>query len=278
MKVVILAGGLGTRLAEETVARPKPMVEIGGRPILHHLMQLYASAGFDEFVIALGYKQEVIKDYFRSLYATTNDLTVDFAGGTIEYRERAKLNWKVHLVDTGLSTMTGGRIKRLAHLIGDETFLCTYGDGLASIDIAKTVAFHREQGRAATITAVRPPARFGTLDIEGSRVARFVEKPQASEGWINGGFFVFEPEILSRISGDDVMLEHDPLMSLAAEGELSVYKHDGFWQPMDTLREKNLLEELWKSGNPPWARLPFVETGSYFDGAKDGRRVVTAQL
>lgn len=277
MKVVILAGGLGTRLAEETVARPKPMVEIGGRPILHHLMQLYASAGFDEFVIALGYKQEVVKDYFRSLYAVTNDLTVDFAGGTIEYRERAKLNWKVHLVDTGLSTMTGGRIKRLAHLIGNETFLCTYGDGLASIDISKTVDFHRAQGRAATITAVRPPARFGTLDIEGSRVARFVEKPQASEGWINGGFFVFEPEILNRISGDDVMLEHDPLMSLAAEGQLSVYKHDGFWQPMDTLREKNLLEELWKSGNPPWARLPYVETGSYLDATAD-RRVVTAQL
>jgi len=277
MKVVILAGGLGTRLAEETTVRPKPMVEIGGRPILHHLMQLYASAGFDEFVIALGYKQEVIKDYFRSLYTTANDLTVDFSRGTIEHRERTKLNWKVHLVDTGLSTMTGGRIKRLAHLIGDETFLCTYGDGLASIDIAKTVAFHREHRRAGTITAVRPPARFGTLEIEGSRAARFVEKPQAGEGWINGGFFVFEPEILNRISGDDVMLEHDPLMSLAADGQLSVYKHEGFWQPMDTLREKNLLEELWKSGSPPWVRLPSVEVGSYADTGA-GRRVVTTQL
>jgi glucose-1-phosphate cytidylyltransferase len=256
MKVVILAGGLGTRLSEETTTRPKPMVEIGGRPILYHLMQLYASAGFSEFAIALGYKQEVVKEYFRSLYATATDLTVDFSSGSIEYHEHAKLNWKVHLVDTGSTTMTGGRIKRLEGLIGRETFLCTYGDGLASLDVAKVLAFHRAQGRLATVTAVRPPARFGTLEIEGDRVTRFVEKPQTSEGWINGGFFVFEPQIFDRIAGDNIALEHDPLIALAAEGQLSVYKHDGFWQPMDTLREKNLLEELWAAGNPPWVRIP----------------------
>lgn len=254
MKVVLLAGGLGTRLAEETSVRPKPMVEIGGRPILWHLMNLYASAGFEEFVIALGYKQEVAKDYFRSLYATNNDITVDFSTGHIEFRERHRMNWKVHLVDTGLSTMTGGRIKRLQSLIGNETFMCTYGDGLASIDVADLLEFHRRAGREATVTAVRPPARFGTLDIEGDRVARFVEKPQTSEGWINGGFFVFEPSIFERVKGDETLLEHEPLMGLADDGQLSVYKHPGFWQPMDTLREKNLLEELWVSGNAPWVR------------------------
>ena len=261
MKVVILAGGLGTRLAEETASRPKPMVEIGDRPILHHLMQLYASAGFDEFVVALGYKQEVIKDYFLSLRATSNDFSVDFSSGNIVYRETPKLAWRVHLVDTGLATLTGGRIKRLRDIIGNNTFMCTYGDGLASIDVAEVLAFHKRQGRLATVTAVRPPARFGTLDIEGDRVARFVEKPQASEGWINGGFFVFEPDIFDRISGDDMPLEHNPLMSLAADGQLSVFKHEGFWQPMDTLREKNLLEELWQSGNPPWVRQSVVSVG-----------------
>lgn len=254
MKTVILAGGLGTRLAEETSVRPKPMVEIGGRPILYHLMQLYASAGFNEFAIALGYKHDYIKDYFRALHTASHDLTVDFRTGEIEKHERNRLDWKVHLVDTGLSTMTGGRIKRLQSLIGNETFMCTYGDGLASIDVAELLAFHRAEGRSATVTAVRPPARFGTLDIDGTRVARFVEKPQTSEGWINGGFFVFEPEIFNRIDGDKSFLEHEPLMSLAADGELSVFKHDGFWQPMDTLREKNLLEELWQSGNAPWVR------------------------
>lgn len=254
MKVVLLAGGLGTRLAEETDVRPKPMVEIGGRPILWHLMHIYARAGFDEFVVALGYKQEVIKDYFRSLYATSNDITVNFADGKIEFRERMKLNWKVHLIDTGLSTMTGGRVKRLQSIIGQERFMCTYGDGLASINVADLFEFHKTAGRQATVTAVRPPARFGTLDIEGDRVARFVEKPQTSEGWINGGFFVFEPSIFDRINGDETLLEHEPLMGLADDGELSVYKHDGFWQPMDTLREKRMLEDLWASGNPPWAK------------------------
>jgi len=258
MKVVLLAGGLGTRLAEETSVRPKPMVEIGGRPILYHLMQLYASAGFTEFAVALGYKQDYIKDYFRALHATSNDMTVDFAQGTVEYRECARLDWKVHLVDTGLSTMTGGRVKRLQGLIGRETFMCTYGDGLASIDVAEVLAFHRREGRLATVTAVRPPARFGTLEIDGSRVARFVEKPQTSEGWINGGFFVFEPQVFDRIASDAILLEHEPLMSLAADGELSVFQHHGFWQPMDTLREKHLLEDLWNSGDPPWVRKTAV--------------------
>ncbi len=254
MKVVLLAGGLGTRLSEETSVRPKPMVEIGGRPILWHLMNIYASAGFNEFIVALGYKQEVAKDYFRSLYATNNDITVDFSTGKIEFRERQRMNWRVHLVDTGLGTMTGGRVKRLQSLIGNETFMCTYGDGLASIDVRDLLEFHRRAGREATVTAVRPPARFGTLEIDADRVARFVEKPQTSEGWINGGFFVFEPSIFDRINGDETLLEHEPLMGLADDGELSVYQHAGFWQPMDTLREKNLLEELWAKGNAPWLR------------------------
>jgi len=258
MKVVILAGGLGTRLSEETVTRPKPMVEIGNKPMLHHLMQLYADSGFDDFIVALGYKQEVIKDYFLSLRATRNDFSVDFSSGNVVYRESSKLDWRVHLVDTGIDTLTGGRIKRLRDLIGNHTFMCTYGDGLASINIAELLAFHQRQGRLATVTAVRPPARFGTLEIEGDRVSRFVEKAQTSEGWINGGFFVFEPELFDRISGDDMPLEHEPLVSLAQDGQLSVFKHSGFWQPMDTLRDKNLLEELWRSGDPPWRKQHHV--------------------
>lgn len=254
MKVVLLAGGLGTRLSEETAARPKPMVEIGGKPILMHLMQIYADADFKEFVVACGYRQEVIKDYFRSLYAQDNDLTVDFATGEIDVRVRQKSDWKVHLIDTGPDTQTGGRIKRLEQLIGRETFMCTYGDGLAAIDAAELLRFHKRAGRQATITAVRPPARFGALEHDGDRVISFTEKPQVHEGWINGGFFVFEPSIFDRIKSDQTLLEHEPLVGLAADGQLSVYLHDGFWQPMDTLRDKRLLEELWASGKPPWRR------------------------
>jgi glucose-1-phosphate cytidylyltransferase len=252
MKVVILAGGLGTRLSEETAARPKPMVEIGGVPLLRHLMGIYERAGFAEFVVALGYRQEVVKDYFTSLHAANNDVIVDLANGEVQYLERTRLPWKVHLIDTGAATMTGGRIKRLRDVIGGETFMCTYGDGLSSVDAAALLAFHRKEGRQATVTAVRPPARFGVLEIEGTRVTRFSEKPQAAEGWINGGFFVFEPSIFDRIEGDETLLEHEPLASLASDGELSVYKHEGFWQPVDTLRDKKVLEDLWASGAPPW--------------------------
>jgi len=230
------------------------MVEVGDRPILAHLLDIYSTAGFNEFIIACGYRQDVIKEYFRSLYATSNDLTVDFSTGDIEIHERTRIPWKVRVVDTGLNTMTGGRIKRLKSIVGNETFMCTYGDGLASLDPNALLTFHRQTGRQATITAVRPPARFGVLAIEGDRVLRFEEKPQASEGWINGGFFVFEPSIFDRIEGDGTLLEHEPLVGLAADGQLSVYKHDGFWQPMDTLRDKRHLDDLWAAGAPPWVR------------------------
>jgi glucose-1-phosphate cytidylyltransferase len=256
MQVVILAGGLGTRLSEETAVKPKPMVEIGGKPILWHLLRTYAAAGFNEFVIALGYKQEVVKNYFRSLYADRNDLTIDVRSGEMRVRPREPEpyteHWKLHLVDTGVATKTGGRIRRLREIVGDETFLCTYGDGLASLDVRELVDFHRSRGREATLTAVRPPARFGGLELEGDRVATFIEKPQLSEGWINGGFFVFEPSIFDRIADDETYLEHDPLAGLARDGQLSVFRHEGFWQPMDTLRDKRLLEELWAQPNAPW--------------------------
>ncbi len=254
MKVVILAGGLGTRLSEETTVKPKPMIEIGGKPILWHLLNIYSAAGFDEFVIALGYKQEVVKEYFHSFYSVNNDLSVDLATGETTIRQRMPERWKVHLIDTGLATQTGGRIKRLREIIDGETFMCTYGDGVASIDVDRLMRFHYDRGREATLTAVRPPARFGALEIEGDRVATFIEKPQASEGWINGGFFVFEPSIFERIEGDQTLLEHEPLAQLARDGQLSCYRHEGFWQPMDTARDRRLLEDLWASGNPPWVR------------------------
>ena len=254
MKVVILAGGLGTRLSEETVLRPKPMVEVGGKPILWHLLHTYSYFGFNEFVIALGYRAEFIKEYFSSFYRLNSDLTVDLRNGDVVIRSKVREPWIVHLVDTGAATMTGGRVGRLRDHVGKETFMCTYGDGLASIDIDALLALHRSEHREATLTAVRPPSRFGSLELTENRVETFVEKPQFGEGWINGGFFVFEPSIFDRIAGDETILEHEPLMGLARDKQLSVYRHEGFWQPMDTIRDKRFLDELWDSGKPPWVR------------------------
>lgn len=252
MKTILLAGGFGTRLAEETDLRPKPMVEIGGKPILWHIMNMYGAAGFDEFIIALGYKGEYIKDYFHKFYTINNDLTVDLASGDLTVHDGLLPAWKVHLVDTGLKTMTGGRIRRLAPWIGSETFMVTYGDGVANIDLRRLAEFHRSHGKLATITAVRPPARFGGLSFEGDRVVEFTEKPQTGAGWINGGFFVLEPEVLDYIDGDDSIWEREPLERIAADGELMAYKHSDYWQPMDTLREKHYLQDLWDSGQAPW--------------------------
>ena len=253
MKTVLLAGGLGTRLAEETATVPKPMVEIGGRPILWHLLNVYAAHGFREFLIALGYKGEVVKDYFRSFRERNADLTVDLSTGAVKAHDAAHPDWTVHLVDTGAGTATGGRLKRLSSwLEGERTFMLTYGDGLADVDLKALVAYHRAHGKLATVTAVRPPARFGGLWLDGERVTSFTEKPSATEGWINGGFFVLEREVLDLIPGDDTPWEGLPVETLAERGELMAFRHAGFFQPMDTLREKRFLEELWSSGRAPW--------------------------
>lgn len=253
MKTILLAGGLGTRLSEETVVRPKPMIEIGGRPILWHIMSLFAARGFTEFLVALGYKGELIKDYFLNFNARNASLTVRLGTGEHVIHDGPHANWIVHLVDTGSSTQTGGRLKRLASwLKGDERFLMTYGDGVANVDLQALVAFHRAHGRLATVTAVRPPARFGALQLEGDRVTAFAEKPQTGEGWINGGFFVLERAILDHIAGDDTLFELEPLETLAKSGQLMAYRHEGFWQGMDTLRDQRYLEELWTSGRAPW--------------------------
>ena len=252
MKVVILAGGLGTRLSEETELRPKPMVEIGERPILWHIMKIYAAHGFREFIIALGYKGEFVKNFFLNYHHLHCNLTVHLRDGNVDVHDGDEEDWTVHLVDTGLKTETGGRIKRLAPVIGQEPFLLTYGDGLASVNIRNLVQFHREQGRLATVTAVRPPARFGGMVLSNNHVVDFKEKPQIGEGWINGGFFVLEPQVLDHIAGDAVDWERESLESLVAENQLSAYRHEGFWQCMDTLRDVRLLQELWKSGSAPW--------------------------
>ncbi len=252
MKVVILAGGLGTRLSEETVVRPKPMVEIGGKPILWHIMSLYAAHGFDEFVVAMGYKGEVIRDYFLNYYALTNDLTIDLASGNARIHGRPEAAWKVHLVDTGDKTQTGGRMGRLRNWLEGEPFMLTYGDGLADVDLSALLDFHRTHGKLATVTAVRPPARFGGLHLNGDQVASFTEKPQSGEGWINGGFFVFEPGVVELIKRDDEVLEIDCMEALLAKDQLMAFRHHGFWQPMDTIREKTYLEELWRTGAAPW--------------------------
>lgn len=250
-KVVILAGGLGTRLAEETDSKPKPMVEIGGHPMLWHIMQIFAAQGHREFVVALGYRGDVVKRYFLDFHALDGDLVVDLGtGGRRSSGERA-IDWRVHLVDTGRTTQTGGRLRRLRDWIGDRTFMMTYGDGLADVDVRALLAFHRAHGKKATVTAVRPPARFGALDLDGPRVVSFSEKV-SGETRINGGFFVLEPSVLDEIEGDDMPWEYVPVQSLAAQGELMAYRHDGFWHPMDTLREKRILESMWESGNAPW--------------------------
>ncbi len=252
MKVILLAGGLGTRISEESASRPKPMIEIGGKPILVHLMESYAEHGFNEFVIACGYKGEMIKAYFQSLRAAADDCTIELATGRRTVLSSKCPDWNVTMIDTGLSTMTGGRIKRLREYTDGQTFMVTYGDGLSDIDLPELVRFHKSHNRLATVTAVRPPARFGGLNIEAGEVKEFTEKPQASAGWINGGFFVFEPAVFDYIAGDNMPLELEPLEHLARDGELMAYEHHGFWQPMDTLREKQLLESLWQSGKAPW--------------------------
>ena len=253
MKTVLLAGGLGTRLSEETTLKPKPMVEIGGKPMLWHIMSHYAAYGQKDFVVACGYKGDVIKDYFATFALRESDFTVGLKTGKAKTLGRRAPDWRVSLVDTGLETMTGGRLKRLKDLL-TETFMVTYGDGLGSVDIKALLAFHKKNKRLATVTAVRPPARFGGLELMGAKVARFTEKPQTGEGWINGGFFVFEPGVLKYMTGDDCVLERAPLERLAADGQLSAFRHEGFWQPMDTLRDKNHLEALWASGRAPWKK------------------------
>ncbi len=252
MKVVILAGGLGTRLSEETELRPKPMVDIGERPILWHIMKSYATQGFKEFFVALGYKGEVIKRYFLDYHGMSKSVTIDVATGRASFHESEVDDWKVHLMDTGLKTSTGGRVKRLQPWLEDGTFMLTYGDGVSDVDMNQLLAFHRKHGKIATLTAVRPPARFGALNFDGDMVTEFMEKPQIGEGWINGGFMCLEPRIFSYMKDDDDSLEADVLTRLARDRELVAYRHDRFWQSMDTLRDVRLLESLWQSGRAPW--------------------------
>jgi glucose-1-phosphate cytidylyltransferase len=253
MKVVILAGGLGTRIAEETHLQPKPMIEIGGRPILWHIMKLYAFHGVSEFIICLGYKGHMIKEYFANYVMHRSDVTVDLARNHIEFHHQPAENWKVTLVDTGDNTMTGGRLKRVRdYLDPDDSFCLTYGDGVSDVDITSLIAFHKAHGNEATLTAVRPSGRFGATLLDGDRVMQFIEKPEGGAGYINGGFFVLEPSVLDRIAEDQTPWEGPPLEGLANDGQLRAFKHDGFWQAMDTMREKNLLEQYWAGGNAPW--------------------------
>jgi glucose-1-phosphate cytidylyltransferase len=256
LKTVILCGGLGTRLSEETQLRPKPMVEIGGRPILWHIMKIYERYGMNDFILALGYKADLIKDYFLNYHPRMSNLTVHLKSGQVDYSNPTAEDWRVSLIDTGSLTMTGGRLLRLkSQLQPHGTFMLTYGDGVADIDISALLEFHRSHARLATVTAVRPTVRFGELTIEGNKVEKFQEKPQAGEGWINGGFFVFEPEIFDFIEGDSTLLEREPLERIAQANQLMAYHHSGYWQCMDTIRDKQSLEELWATGNAPWGDL-----------------------
>lgn len=256
MKVVILAGGMGTRISEESHLKPKPMIEIGDAPILWHIMKYYSSYGFHDFIICCGYKGYVIKEYFADYYLHRSDITFDFSDNNKMFiHNNVAEPWKVTLVDTGLHTMTGGRLKRVREYLGDETFMMTYGDGLSDVDLSHLLRFHREHGKTATLTAIQPGGRYGVLDIDGEQtVRRFAEKAKEDGGWINGGFMVLEPKIFSYIEGDKTFLEKEPLEKLAYDGELAAYRHEGFWKCMDTMRDKGMLEQLWETGQAPWKR------------------------
>lgn len=253
MKAVILAGGLGSRLSEETELKPKPMVEIGGKPILWHVMKIYSTYGVNEFVVCLGYKGYVIKEYFANYFLHMADVTFDMRNNSMQVHQQSAEPWKVTLVDTGDNTMTGGRLKRVkSYIENDESFCLTYGDGVGNVDIASVIALHQKEKRLATVTATQPPGRFGALEFTGNQLTNFVEKPHGDGGWINGGFFVLSPKVIDYIADDATLWEQEPMRNLAKDGQMSVYFHDGFWQPMDTLREKQLLESLWASGKAPW--------------------------
>jgi glucose-1-phosphate cytidylyltransferase len=252
MKAVILAGGLGTRISEETVARPKPMIEIGGKPVLWHIMKIYSAHGVNDFIICCGYKGYVIKEYFANYFLHTSDVTFDMASNQMHVHQKYAEPWKVTLIDTGDNTMTGGRLKRVREYLGDDDFCFTYGDGVSDVDITASIKFHRSQKVLATVTAVQPPGRFGSLDMSGSRVNGFMEKPAGEGGWINGGYFVLSPKVIDLISEDATSWEREPMEALARDGQLAPFLHQGFWQPMDTLRDKTQLEELWESGKAPW--------------------------
>jgi glucose-1-phosphate cytidylyltransferase len=256
MKAVILAGGLGTRISEETIVRPKPMIDIGGKPVLWHILKIYSQHGINDFIICLGYKGYMIKEYFANYFLHTSDVTFDLANNRMDVHQQHAEPWRVTLVATGDLTQTGGRLKRVSRYLDGETFCFTYGDGLADIDITAQLAFHKARAGLATMCAVQPPGRFGAIDIQDSRITRFEEKPSGDGSWINGGFFILEPGVLDYIRGDATIWERDPLEALARDGQISAYTHTGFWQPMDTLRDKLKLEELWQSGHAPWKVWP----------------------
>jgi glucose-1-phosphate cytidylyltransferase len=252
MKAVILAGGLGTRISEETSVKPKPMIEIGGRPILWHILKSYSAHGVNDFIICCGYKGYIIKEYFANYFLHMSDVTFDMSNNAMQVHQKKAEPWKVTLVDTGEGTQTGGRLRRIKEYLGDQDFCMTYGDGVGDVDIAKSIEFHKGHGKLATMTATQPPGRFGALDLQDSQVRNFLEKPHGDGGWINGGFFVLSPKVLDLIDGDETLWEKAPLENLAKTGNLQAFMHKGFWQPMDTLRDKTLLEELWASGKAPW--------------------------
>ena len=252
MKCVILAGGRGTRIAEETSVRPKPLIEVGGRPIIWHIMKIYAAHGITDFIVCAGYKGYLIKEYFVNYHLHASDVTVDLATNALTIHQTVAEPWRVTVVDTGEETLTGGRLRRVRPYVGEETFCFTYGDGVSNVDVAAVVAQHRREGATATLTAVQPPGRYGAVDVNGALVDRFREKPRGDDAWINGGYFVLEPAVFDLIRGDDTSFEAEPLQALAARGELGAYRHDGFWQPLDTLRDKLTLEELWAQGRAPW--------------------------